>query len=193
MNDKRRVKDVLTRYVLILAAAIPDLFIFYLIFEPLTIYPVYWILGIFADVSVNGNVLLTNGVPVKFIKACIAGSAYYFLFFLNLSTPEIKTRKRIKILLLSFLTLLAFNVARIIVLMWFYFREFAFFDVTHWFLWHFTGTLLVVGMWFFQVRYFKIKEIPVYSDVKFLIGKTRKERKPTIYSRKKKLQACIFP
>lgn len=191
MDGKRRFVDVLARYSLILAFAVPDFFVFYLVFEPLTVYPVYWILGIFTDASMSGSVIVADGVHVKLVRACIAGSAYYFLFLLNFSTPGMKVGRRIGILFLSFLMLLAFNVARILLLAWLHFGGFSVFDSVHWFLWHFMSTALVIGIWFFQVRRFGMGEIPVYSDVGFLIGKMRK--KSTIRSRRRKLQACIFP
>ena len=175
MKDKKEILDIIIRYSLIIILAIPNLFLFYFIFTPLTVYPVYWVLGIFSDASLLGNnIILTNGIPIELIKACIAGSAYYLLLILNLSIPKIEIKKRIKILMLSFSTLLTFNIIRILVLVLIYFQGLAFFDITHKFFWYFMSTVFVVGIWFFQIRYFKIKEVPVYSDIKLLIKEIKK-------------------
>ena len=47
--------DIVFRYLLILLLAIGNLAIFYLIFTPLTVYPVFWLLKIFYTISINGN------------------------------------------------------------------------------------------------------------------------------------------
>ena len=41
-------------------------------------------------------------------------------------------------------------------------------------LWYLGSTLFVIGIWFIEVKLFKIKEIPIYSDIKFLYLNLRK-------------------
>lgn len=197
MDGEKRAMGVLARYALILVAAASDFFVFYFVFGPLTVYPVHLIIGVFSESFLIGDVLLVEGVPVKFVRACIAGSAYYFLFLLNLSTPGVEIGRRLRVLFLSFLSFLSFNVARILALIWLHFNGSSFFDDVHWFLWHFMSTLLVVGIWFFQIRRLGDGKVPVFSDVKFLIGRIRGGREEKSFtagrSRRKKLQSCIFP
>ena len=168
-KDTKQFFDIFVRYIILVLIAIPNLWIFYFVFGPLTIYPVYFILNLFLDVSLIGNIAIINKIiAIEFIDACIAGAAYYFLLILNLSTSGIKPKKRIKMILFSFVSLLALNILRIFFLIMVFFLGFSFFDITHKLFWYFISTVFVVGIWFFQVRVFKIKGIPFYSDLKFL-------------------------
>ena len=164
----KKYLSLIIRYLLILLIALPNLYIFYAIFTPLTIYPLYFILKIFFDVSLSEATILLNGFQIQIIKACIAGSAYYLLFALNLSTPNINIKQRIKMLCFSFLSLLVLNVIRIFSMILLLFYGASFFDATHKFFWYFVSTMLVVLIWFAGVRFFKIRQIPVYSDFNYL-------------------------
>ncbi len=175
MVKKRAGSDILIRYLILIIVAIPNLWLFYTIFTPLTLYPVYWLLGLFHDVSLlAGNILLINmQVPIELIESCIAGAAYYLLLILNLATPGIKTKTRIKAILFSFVVLLIINILRIFILSLIAVSESSIFDVTHKVLWYLLSTIFVVLIWFAEVKIFKIKQIPFYSDIKFLFKKTK--------------------
>jgi|TARA_Y100000310_G_scaffold337625_1_gene425192 exosortase/archaeosortase family protein len=130
-------------------------------------------MGLFFETVWFGELIITNGLAVEFIKACIAGSAYFLLLILNLSTPKIPIRKRILMIFISFVSLLVLNVIRIVLLIFVFFYGFYFFDIAHEFFWYFMSTIFVILIWFLQVWYFKIKEIPFYSDLKYLFKKAR--------------------
>ena len=170
---------IFIRYLIIALIAIPNLFIFYFIFTPATVYPIFGTFKIFfKEVLLNENVFQINGeFFIEMIKACIAGSAYYLLFILNFSTPKIKIKKRLKMLLFSFAFLLSLNILRIVILslIFVYSPETSnLFDISHKLFWYFGTTIFVVLIWFIEVKTFKIKEIPVYSDIKFLYKEIRK-------------------
>jgi exosortase/archaeosortase family protein len=176
---KRKLKinilGLISRYSLLILAALFNLWIFYAIFTPLTIYPVYFLTSLFFNTALLGNILLVNSlIPIILIKACIAGSAYYLLFIFNMSIPNIKLKRRIGMIAFSFLSLLILNIIRIVALIIVYMQKNSAFDVTHEIIWYVFGTLFVVGIWFAEVKIFKIKEIPVYSDIKLLIGRIKK-------------------
>ena len=161
--------DILIRYFLLVLSAIPSFWIFYLIFTPLTIYPTFLILNLLFDAILIKNVIIINNeIPIEIIKACIAGSAYYLLFVLNLSTPKINIQKRIKMIFFAFSALLIMNVLRIIFLSVIFLEGLPFFVLAHQLFWYFLSTVFVVAIWFSEVKFFKIKEIPFYSDLKFL-------------------------
>ncbi len=86
---KKRITDVFLRYTIMLLLAIPGLWIFYTIFTPLTVYPIYFLLNLFFGATLSGNIVLVNNLPIEIIGACVAASAYYLLLILNLSTPNI--------------------------------------------------------------------------------------------------------
>tara|TARA_Y100000296_G_C5164950_1_gene254009 strand:+ start:1434 stop:1970 length:537 start_codon:yes stop_codon:yes gene_type:complete len=169
--------DIFLRYLILVLIALPGLWIFYFVFAPLTIYPIYLILGLFLDVALLGNIILINNeIPIEIIDACIAGSAYYLLLILNLSTPKIDLKKRVKIIFISFASLLFVNILRILILILIFMYGFAFFDITHQFFWYFVSTIFVIGIWFVEVKMFKIKEIPFYSDLRFLYRSSKSKR-----------------
>ncbi|MEK6760576.1 MAG: pacearchaeosortase [Nanoarchaeota archaeon] len=165
----KKFVDIFARYSVLLAVLFPSLWIFYFVLTPLTVYPVFHILGIFFDtILIKNTIIINNQIPIDLIRACIAGSAYYLLMILNLSIPGINFKKRIKMIFISFAILLFVNILRIVGLSFIFLGDFRFFVEAHQFLWYFMSTIFVVAIWFSEVKFFKIKEIPFYSDLKFL-------------------------
>lgn len=164
----KRLKDIFIRYVFLVLIALSNLWLFYAIFAPLTIYPLYFLFSLFFETSLAGNIItLSNSMPIELIGACIAGSAYYLLLILNLSTPEIKFSKRIKMILLAFASLLIINILRIFFLSIMYSSGSSWFNFTHELFWYLGSVVFVVAIWFLEVKHFKIKQIPLYSDINF--------------------------
>ena len=167
-----KIKDIIIRYLILLAVAIPNLWLFYKIFAPLTIYPIYFIFKILFDASLNGRIIYFKDFSIALINACIAGSAYYLLLIFNLSTPDIKLKKRLKLIFSSFLIFLILNIARIFFLSWLLYLGSDFFNLAHKVFWYALSTIFVVAIWFFQVKFYKIRKIPLYSDVKYIFNKS---------------------
>jgi len=181
MKIKVNIPGILARYSLLILSSLFNLWIFYFIFTPLTIYPVYAIMNYLVGALLNGNnIVLISGNTmgiIEMIPACIAGSAYFLLFILNMSVPNIKLKKRIKMILISFLSLLILNIIRIVILGTLLISGSSFFDITHKIFWYALSTIFVVGIWFAEVKIFRIKDIPVFSDIKSLIHLMKKARK----------------
>jgi exosortase/archaeosortase family protein len=172
-----KIYDFILRYTLLLILAIPNLFLFYWIFSPLTIYPSYFLFNLFFDASLLGEIILIRNISFSIVGACIAGSAYYLLLILNLSIPNIPLKKRIKQVILSFSLFLLINILRIFLLGIIYLQGKGFFDITHKIFWYGLSTLFVVGIWIFEVKFFKTKEIPIYSDFLFIYKKSSLHKK----------------
>ncbi len=173
-----RFSNIFFRYIILLFLAIPNLWIFYFVFTPLTAYATFFLFSFFFETSLQGStILLNNKIPIELVKACVAGSAYYLLVILNLSIPRIKINKRLKMLLFSFGTFFFVNVLRIFVLGLAYAYEKTWFDIAHKLFWYAGSIFFVVAIWFAEVKIFKIKGIPFYSDLKFIFGKVRKFKK----------------
>lgn len=182
---KNNIKDILLRYSTLVIIGLVGINFFYFLFFSLTIYPVYFILKIFFNASLNLDIITINNLPsIKIIGACIAGSAYYLLLILNLAVPNIKLEKRIKLLLFSFASLLVINILRIFLLSIMFVQGISFFDLTHKLFWYVGSTLFVVAIWFIGVKIFHIKEIPFCSDIKFLWENLRKNTKNPKRSKK---------
>jgi len=169
---KSFVRDLILRYLILVLVAIPNLWLFYTIFTPLTVYPTYFLLNLVHDVSrLSESILLINlAVPIELIPACIAGSAYYLLTILNLSTPGLRLEKRIGLLLLSFVAFLILNLLRIFVLSLLAVSGASIFSTAHQLSWYLLSIVFVVGIWFSEVRIFRIKGIPLYSDLKSILS-----------------------
>lgn len=185
-NPSSNFFSLLVRYFLIILAAIANLWIFYKIFTPLTVYPVYWILKLFfSSELVNSELILINGtIEIWLIKACVAGAAYYLLFALNLALPNIKFSKRIKMILFAFSLLLVVNIIRIISMSFLYVQGNPLFDIAHLALWYGISIVFVIIIWFSEVKLFEIKDIPIYSDLKLLYLASKKESKKFKIKRK---------
>jgi len=176
-KENKLFLDIFIRYLLLIIIGIFSFRIFYLFFSSLTIYPVFFLLRIFFDSSLLYNVIFVNNTTIELIGPCIAGSAYYLLLILNLSMPNIKLKKRINLLLFSFASLLIVNILRIFFLSVLLIYGVSFFDITHKLFWYIGSSVFVVGIWFLGIKLFKVKEVPFYSDIKFLLKSGKKTKK----------------
>jgi exosortase/archaeosortase family protein len=160
--------SLLLRYILLLGLVI-SLPLIYKILTPITIYFTGFLLKLFYSVSILKEVIMINqSIIVAISPACVAGSAYLLLLILNLSTP-MKVLTRVYFILFSIVVLFLINVLRIFVLSVLLVNNFEFFDLTHKLIWYCLSTIFVVVIWFLSVKLFKIKSIPVYSDMKYLV------------------------
>lgn len=166
MNKKtKEYFDIFLRYLLLILAPLGNLVVFYFIFTPLTLYLSYFLIKIFFDASVYSSYIFFGDNAISMIPACVAGSAYYLLLILNLSTPNISFKKRTFLLFSSFASFLILNSLRIFLLAVILSYNNQYFDAIHLFFWYFISTIFVIFIWFIHVKIFKIKEIPVYSDL----------------------------
>jgi exosortase/archaeosortase family protein len=176
MNRLREnIYSIISRYILLIITALPNFWIFYFIFTPLTIYPVYFILNLIFGATLSENVIFLGNypAPIEIIGACVAGSAYYLLLIFNLSIPNIKFYTRIKMICFAFFSFLLINVTRIVILSLIFVFKPSIFDISHKLSWYIGSIVLVVGIWFMEVKKFNIKEIPFYSDVKSITKQLR--------------------
>lgn len=178
-EKKIEIREILLRYfigvvVAILAVAVSA---FYFIFKLLTVWPIYAILKIFYDINLIGiSSIVVAGHEIEFIDACIAGSAYLLLFLLNIMTREISFKKRTFIFLFDCTILLLINILRLIILIVMLVNNSVAFDLTHKIFWYFMSTIFVIAIWFFNIWLFKLKAIPFYSDIKFILKKRIREK-----------------
>jgi exosortase/archaeosortase family protein len=168
MNNKEAV-NLAVRYFALIVIGLFHKQIFNFIFTPLTFWPSVWILSAFYDhvVTLHGNIISYANVYARIISACIAGAAYYLLLILNLTTPmdALKRAWSIVFLVVSFLVL---NILRIVVFAAIATAGGNYFEAAHMVMWYFGSTVMVVLIWFLAVWLFKIKDIPVYTDMQQL-------------------------
>jgi len=157
---------LLLRYTLLLVFGI-FLSVFYKLLFYVTVYPVFFVLAVFYDISIKASSIFVANVEIQIVNACVAGSAYYLLLILNLTTP-MAAKKRAKTIIFSLLALLILNILRIILFSALYVENFTFFDITHKLVWYVMSIVFVIAIWFATVKIYKIENIPVYSDFKRL-------------------------
>jgi hypothetical protein len=163
-----KVSGIFLRYLLAIISSVNSLWIFYLIFTPLTLYPSYFILGLFYSASLEQSTIIINGTLISLIDACIAGAAYFLLTALNLLTPDLSIGKRILVLLFEYSGFLIANIIRIVVLSLLLLKGSSYFTEAHIISWHVVSALFVVAIWIAAVKLFRIKSIPFYSDFMYL-------------------------
>jgi hypothetical protein len=177
--------NICTRYSILLIIGISNLVLgfnglFYLVFTPLTIYPVFSILNyIYGALFIEPNVIFFKGYFANITPACVAGSAYFFILILNLITP-MSFSKRMRSLLFIWTSFLILNILRIVVFSSLVFRGYKYFNITHLSTWYFGSTLMVVLLWFGSVKIFDIKTIPAYSDFSYLINTIKHDSKKNV-------------
>ncbi|MFH1802156.1 MAG: pacearchaeosortase [archaeon] len=169
--DNKEAVNLAVRYFALIVIGLFHKQIFNFIFTPLTYWPVVGILSVFYDnvTSLPGNVISYANVYARIISACVAGAAYYLLLILNLTTP-MKAIKRLWSIVFLMALFLVLNILRIVIFAGIATGGGNFFDVAHMVMWYFGSTIMVVLIWFLTVGLFKIKEIPVYTDMKSLYG-----------------------
>jgi len=168
--EKNEVLSFVVRYLILLILPLGNLVLFYSIFTPATVFPVFLVIEkLYNGILLPGNVIFFKGYYAEIIPACVAGAAYYFLLILNLTTP-MPIKKRLKSLTFLIGTFLFLNVARIIIFAMLIFVGYQYFDLTHSLTWYFGSTALIVLIWFANVRLFKIESIPIYTDFKSLFS-----------------------
>lgn len=173
MNRSQTIFLIL-RYLFLVVLAFNLQFI-YKIFTFLTVYPIFYLLFVIDNSTfLIGNIISYKGISAAIIPACVAGAAYFLLLILNFTTPmNKKTRaKSLAFLLLSFLVL---NIARIIFFINLAVFSTTYFDAAHLFFWYAGSTILVVILWFANVRLFKIKSIPFFTDAKNIFRDARQK------------------
>jgi len=162
------------RYLLLALIPLGSMAILYIIFTPLTVSPVYWLLKkIYADTVLLGTTTLYfQDNYANIVEACVAGAAYYLLLILNLTTP-MPLLKRLKSIIFILVVFLVFNILRIVIFARLLVTGADYFDTAHQITWYFGSTVLVIIVWFVNVLLLDIRTIPIYTDVKSLVREIR--------------------
>jgi len=167
---------ILLRYLIALGLIL-TLPVIYKILTPATVYPVAFLLNIiYNQVEVVKNLILINGVTaIEIISSCVAGSAFLLLIILNLAVP-MKPRKRFLSLLSSLIILYVLNILRIFFFSILLEINFTYFDFTHKLFWYALSIVFVIAIWFFIVYLSRIREVPVYSDIRYILKNIFKKK-----------------
>jgi exosortase/archaeosortase family protein len=173
---KREDKRIILIFVRYLLLAFLSLFIysnyFYKALLFLTSFLIKSIFSIFYRTIWDSKFIYIQDLKIEIIPACLGISAFFLLIILNFTTP-MNIKKRIYILILSFVSLFLFNILRIVTLIIILLNKNDFFEAVHKFSWYFLSTLFVILLWFFTNKIFKSKDIPIYIDFKEVFAKIK--------------------
>ncbi len=145
------------------------------LFYPLTINASFFFLKIinFQAFLISPYIITTENY-IRFSQACAAISAYFLLLLLIILTKDIKLKTRIKMFLLGSAIIFSVNLIRILLLI-VILEKYGFnaFQQIHDVFWIIFGSLLVALTWISLIHYYKVKSIPIYSDLRYLLKQTK--------------------
>jgi exosortase/archaeosortase family protein len=165
-KQSKKITGLFARYISLILLGLGNLYILYKILTPITIYTLKIILSIFTKPFLVDNIIYVKAIGIEIIPACVAGSAFYLILILILSTADIKPKTRAKALVAALLTLFILNMLRILILI--PMADAAYFETAHWIFWHVISTIFVIAIWIGTIKLYKIKSIPIYSDIKYI-------------------------
>ena len=158
------------RYMLLFLLVLTNIFSFVL--PQATIKSSFYIISLFTHAALTNSTITFQNHVIEIIPACVALSAYYLLLILNLSTP-MPIKKRAYSLILSFALLFLVNILRIVIFSFLFVSSTVLFTTLHFITWIFLSSIIVFLVWYAGIKVFDIREIPVYSDLNFLIRQIR--------------------
>ena len=168
IKDNYNLFYVFFRYILLLVIIIFGYNLIYIILKPLTIKITSSILDIFYNVYTNNELIIINFSTYIYIAdACISASGYLLLIILNL-TIHLKIETRIKSILYLFGLFFIIYIGRIVFFSLLYHNKFKYTDITHVFFWYILSIFFVLLIWFVTIKKFKIKDIPIYTDLLYI-------------------------
>lgn len=162
------IKNLITRTILAVLIAIFGFKIIYAIISPITFYLSSYSLFFYKPTIIQNTLIIKDNL-LTFVPACAAASAYVLLALLTVLT-DIKYKKMLKIFLIGALIILIANIIRIDILVIALIESGSdLFNKLHLLFWKILSTIFVVVLWIFLTKIYKIKSIPVYTDIKKLL------------------------
>ena len=145
------------------------------IFMPITYQFVKEITSFFYNISTEGYSMTVEGTTLNFVPACAAIAAFYLLFLLITTTKDLNFKISVKLFLIGGLLIFIANLIRIEFLTYLlveYGKNY--FEMVHIIIWSAISSIYIAVTWIFLVNYYRIKNIPVYSDIKYLLKKIKR-------------------
>lgn len=141
----------------------------YKILIPITLYPSFYLLRLIYEAELSDTLITIDNYSLTFIPACAAASAYILLGILILLTKDVKLKTGLKMLLLGSLFILIANIIRIEALILILINLGKnYFETLHLFVWKLLSSLFVALVWILLIKKYKVKSIPIISDLKEL-------------------------
>ncbi len=148
--------------------------VLYLIIAPMTFYFSYLMLKPFYHPEILEGAMRVDSTILNFVPACYALLAYLLLALLIVFTKDIGLVKGVKMFVLGSFIILVANLIRIFIIVFVLVEKGVnYFNTLHLVTWKIISTVFVVVLWILLCKEFKVKTIPVYSDLKALVSKMK--------------------
>jgi len=171
-NEVMWIRLLIGLVVALLGSGVLGFSIFYIIFSWWTVRLSSVMFQLFHDsVAAVGNVFVVENQVIELIPACVAASAYLLLALLIVLTRGMSFKKGLTLFFVGSVLILVANVIRIEILVALLLKsDVNYFEQLHLFFWKVLASVYVAGVWIFLSKKFKVKEIPVYSDIKAIFS-----------------------
>ena len=144
------------------------------VISPFTLFLSGFLINFIEPIFIIDNFIFFRDSIAGFVSACAAPSAYYFLLMLVCYTKNIKLIKGLKIIFYGSLIILIVNLIRIYFLLYVLdVYGLDLFRTLHLWFWGFIATIIVAFIWIYFSRRYRIKSIPIYSDLKYLLQRIK--------------------
>ncbi len=120
--------------------------------------------------------ILGGEATINIVKYCVTASAYYLLVLFCIITMEVALWKRLLMFLIGSALIFGMNIVRIVLLIITLLNNKNNFQAAHFALNFLLSVVYVVLIWVLLSFLFKIKTVPFYSDIKFLIQEMFKKK-----------------
>ena len=154
-KQSKKILGLFARYISLILLGLGNLYIIYAVLIPLTISTLNIIISFFTKPLITENIIHVGAIGIEIIPACVAGSAFYLLLILILSTADTKPETRTRAVITAIVTLFILNIIRILILI--PMAGSVHFETAHWIFWHIISTIFVVVIWIGVVKIYKIK------------------------------------
>ncbi len=171
------IRITLAILLLIIPLGIFKVNLFQLIFQPLTLKIVYALLRVANIEAVVGSYGVRHAIDIfgeytlNIVKYCVTASAYYLYTLLAILVYDVSILKRIKLIIYGYLAIFAMNIVRILILIAMLVENGQEnFQSAHDLLGAILAIFYVIIIWIVFSVAMGIKNMPIVTDLKILIG-----------------------
>ena len=176
--NKKEILSLITRFSIIIIILLIPINLFQELFQSITLKIIVFFLElseaspIIGKYSVQNSIEIFGTTYIDIVKYCVTSSAYYLLTILTVITKGIPLIKRILMFLIGSFLIFLMNIIRIMILIVILLKQsLEVFELAHTTFFMILSVLYVIIIWILLSSIFKVKTIPVYSDMKDLIKK----------------------
>ncbi len=178
----RYTYSLIIRVAIGLALLLIPINIFKIMFEAITLSLTYSLLkladtgAVIGSYGVRNAIDILGGYTVRIVEYCVTASAYYLYTLFVILVYDVSITKRIMLLVLGYFAIFVMNIMRILVLVIMLVDKGPeYFSTAHDLLGVALSIFYVIVIWILFSVAMGIKQIPIITDVRILIGEILKK------------------